>query len=276
MAKEEKINKEQEELKQRRQYNIDHNLPSEELKDIRKNLWLHNTLYKIMSLFNTISGFEKDFERYKFDFNGRPIIFAFNHVRMQDIAIEMEAIKNHMVLLSGDFKNVHPDISGKLLEKNGVIYFDMKNPYDSSELKEQRKYLEEIESYLNDDLSGVLKEEYNRVKGEYETNLKSLINDRHNVKKVINDVLQSEYNMLWFYEGSWNLSENKPYYEGYNYMVEAALKNNAIVIPGAFEIIDIPGKRKRRAIVRLGKPIDYTKMYDINTLTKEEKNEEKG
>ena len=79
--------------------------------------------------------------------------------------------------------------------------------------------------------------------------------------------------MLWFYEGSWNLSENKPYYEGYNYMVEAALKNNAIVIPGAFEIIDIPGKRKRRAIVRLGKPIDYTKMYDINTLTKEEKNE---
>ena len=178
-----------------------------------------------------------------------------------------------MVLLSGDFKNVHPDISGKLLEKNGVIYFDMKNPYDSSELKEQRKYLEEIESYLNDDLSGVLKEEYNRAKGEYETNLKSLINDRHNVKKVINDVLQSGYNMLWFYEGSWNLSENKPYYEGYNYMVEAALKNNAIVIPGAFEIIDIPGKRKRRAIVRLGKPIDYTKMYDINTLTKEEKNE---
>ena len=33
----------------------------------------------------------------------------------------------------------------------------MKNPYDSSELKQQRKYLEEIESYLNDDLSGVLK-----------------------------------------------------------------------------------------------------------------------
>ena len=273
MAKKEKIKEEQEKLKQRRQYNIDHNLPSEELENIRKNLWLHNILYKVMSLFNTISGYEKDFERHKFDFGDRPIIFAFNHVRMQDIAIEMEAIKNHMVLLSGDFKNVHPDISGKLLEKNGVIYFDMKNPYDSSELKEQRKYLEEIESYLNDDLSGALKEEYNRAKGEYETNLKSLINDRHNVKKVINDVLQSGYNMLWFYEGSWNLSENKPYYEGYNYMVEAALKNNAIVIPGAFEIIDIPGKRKRRAIVRLGKPIDYTKMYDINTLTKEEKNE---
>ena len=33
----EKINKEQEELKQRRQYNIDHNLPSEELENIRKN-----------------------------------------------------------------------------------------------------------------------------------------------------------------------------------------------------------------------------------------------
>lgn len=36
MAKKEKIKEEQEKLKQRRQYNIDHNLPSEELKDVRK------------------------------------------------------------------------------------------------------------------------------------------------------------------------------------------------------------------------------------------------
>ena len=68
MAKKEKIKEEQEKLKQRRQYNIDHNLPSEELENIRKNLWLHNILYKVMSLFNSISGYEKDFERHKFDF----------------------------------------------------------------------------------------------------------------------------------------------------------------------------------------------------------------
>lgn len=226
MTKKEKIIREQEKIKQKRKYNIDNDLPSEELKNIRKNLWLHNTLYKIMSLFNSISGYEKDFERKLYDFNGRPIIFAFNHVRMQDIAIEMEAIKNHMVLLSGDFENVHPDISGKLLEKNGIIYFDM--------------------------------------------NSKS---DRCNVKKVIDDVLKEGYNMLWFYEGSWNLSENKPYYDGYNYMVEAALRNNAIVVPGAFDLIEDEKSKKRRAVIRFADPIDYSKMYDINTLTKEEKNE---
>lgn len=279
--KQEKIKEEQEKLKQKRRYNIDNNLPSEELKNIRKNLWLHNTLYKVMSLFNFISGYEKDFERKLYDFNERPIIFAFNHVRMQDIAIEMEAIKNHMVLLSGDFENVHPDISGKLLEKNGIIYFDMKNPYDSPELEEQRKYLEELNSYLKEDLREILKEEYykilkeeyDRVKNEYENRLKLLINDRHNVKTVINDVLQAGYNMLWYYEGSWNLSENKPYYDGYNYMVEAALKNNAIVVPGAFDLIEDEKSKKRRAVIRFADPIDYSKMYDINTLTKEEKNE---
>lgn len=59
MAKKEKINKEQEELKQRRQYNIDHNLPSEELENIRKNLWLHNILYKIMSFLTQLVDLKK-------------------------------------------------------------------------------------------------------------------------------------------------------------------------------------------------------------------------
>lgn len=178
MTKEEKINKEQEELKQRRQYNIDHNLPSEELENIRKNLWLHNTLYKIMSLFNTISGFEKDFERYKFDFNGRPIIFAFNHVRMQDIAIEMEAIKNHMVLLSGDFKNVHPDISGKLLEsmseeKSNFLFSmtqDTKKPIDN---------ILEVSKILLDD----------KNKEDMKTGIKVIENNARGLKNIINNVL---------------------------------------------------------------------------------------
>lgn len=271
MVKKEKIKEEQEKLKQRRQYNIDHNLPSEELENIRKNLWLHNILYKVMSLFNSISGYEKDFERHKFDFGDRPIIFAFNHVRMQDIAIIMEAIKNHMVLLSGDFENVHPDISGKLLEKSGIAYLDMKDPYDDCALKNQKKYLEELESYLEDDLSGVLKEEYDRAKKEYEADLKSIINDRKNSKVVIHDILHAHYNLLWFYEASWNSSENKPYYDGYFHMVKAAVEDNAIVIPGAFDMTDIPGKKKRRVTIRLEEPIDFCKMYDINTLTKEDK-----
>ena len=51
----------------------------------------------------------------------------------------MEVIKNHLVLLSGDFENVNPDISGKLLEKNGIAYLDMKDPYDDCALKNQKK-----------------------------------------------------------------------------------------------------------------------------------------
>lgn len=231
----ENLKEKQEKLKTIRQDRIDKGLPAEELESIEKNLYLHKVLYGIMKVFNTISGYEKDFPNknelleklYKVDskYKNRPIIFAPNHVRMQDIAIEMEAVPLHMVLLSGDFENVHPDISGKLLEKNGIIYLDM------------------------DDTK-----------------------DRNNIKRIINDILNNGYNMLWYYEGSWNFSENKPYYDGYNYIVQAAINSNAIVIPVAFDLIDkkhMVGRRK--ACIRFGEPIDYRKIYGDRILSKEEK-----
>lgn len=265
------IKQAQEELKKTRQENIDNNRGASELKEIEKNLPLHNVLYAIMRIFN--SAYKKDFQRVFYDFGKRPIIFAPNHVRMQDIAIQMEAIRNHMVLLSGDFENVHPDISGKLLELNGIIYFDMQNPYDDEELIRDKEYLDELQEYIKITNSDVLKKEYEEKLCIYNDKLKNIINDRKNVKHVISDVLNNGYNMLWYYEGSWDFSENKPYYDGYNYIVQAAVDSNAIVLPVAFDIIDNDRLfSRRKACVRFGSPIDYRKIYGNKQLTKEEKN----
>lgn len=269
MLQKEKIKKEQENLKQRRQDRINNGKNIEELYSIKKNLYLHKTLYTIMSIFN--STYKKDFEKTYFDFGKRPIIFAPNHVRMQDIAIEMEAVRNHMVLLSGDFENVHPDISGKLLEKNGIIYFDMENPYNTEELKKDRKYLKELEEYIKLTDSKDLKNEYEKELNLYNDKVGKIINDRKNVKYAIKNVLDACFNMLWYYEGSWNLSENKPYYDGYNYIVQAAIDSNAIVVPISFDLINQENSKKRKACVRFGNPIDYRKIYGNKILTKEEK-----
>lgn len=262
----------QEVLKQKRQEDIDNNKAASELKSIEKNLKLHNILYTIMRIFN--STYKKDFQRVFYNFGNRPIIFAPNHVRMQDIAIQMEAIQNHMVLLSGDFENVHPDISGRLLELNGIIYFDMENPYDTEELVRDKKYLDELNEYIKITDNDDLKKEYEEKLRIYNDKLKNIINDRKNVKHVISDVLNNGYNMLWYYEGSWDFSENKPYYDGYNYIVQAAIDSNAIVLPLAFDIIEKSSLfQKRMACVRFGTPIDYRKIYGNRKLTKEEKNE---
>lgn len=282
LEKKNKLKKEQEELKRRRQDRIGKGLSAEELEIIEKNLYLHKTLYTIMKVFNTISGYKKDYPKkeelleklYKEhpEYKGRPIIFAPNHVRMQDIAIEMEAIPLHMVLLSGDFENVHPDISGKLLEKNGVTYLDMENPYNIPELKEDKAYLDELLEYIEITDSDILKEEYQTELKKYNDKVNEIINDRKNIKIIIRDILDSLYNMLWYFEASWDFSENKPYYDGYSYMVQAAIDSNAIVLPVAFDLIDKKHfYNRRKACVRFGKPIDYRKIYGNRTLSKEEK-----
>lgn len=285
-----KLKQEQEDLKKRRQARIDQGLPAEELEEIQKNLYLHNALYALMKIVNTVSGYKKDFlngnvfykkEFLKFldklyeehpEYKNRPIIFAPNHVRMQDIAIEMDAIPLHMVLLSGDFENVHPDISGKLLEKNGILYLDMDNPYDRKDLKKDKAYLDELKEYIEITGSDVLKEEYEKELEKYNKKIAEIINDRKNIKTIINDVLKNGYNMLWYYEASWNFSENMPYYDGYNYIVQAAVDSNAIVLPVAFDLVDkkhIVGRR--RACIKFGNPIDYRAKFGDRTLTKEEK-----
>lgn len=326
LEKKKKLKQEQEELKQRRQDRINMGLPAEELETIEKNLYLHKTLYTIMKLFNTLSGYKKDFyyesknetdnekafinkmikkvekkfkkifyanafknflnKQYKEhpEYKGRPIIFAFNHVRMQDIAIEMDAIPSHMVLLSGDFENVHPDISGKLLEKHGIVYLDMDNPYDDPELKSAKTYLDELEECIEIIDSGILNEKYGNItsdelKEEYEKELNAynekaskIINDRKNIKVVIKDILNKLYNMLWYFEASWDFSENKPYYDGYYYIVQAAIDSNGLVLPGAFDLIEKKHFLDRRKVcIRLGEIIDYKCEYEDKILSKAEK-----
>lgn len=321
LEKKKKIKKEQEELKKRRQDRINMGLPAEELETIGKNLYLHNLLYNVMKIFNTLSGYKKDFyyendgeiknEKdfikkmkknfkkifYKKAFNDfikkqyeehpeykdRTIIVAPNHVRMQDIAIEMDAIPLHMVLLSGDFENVHPDISGKLLEENGISYFDMDDPYNIPELKDEKAYLDELKEYIEIIDSGILKENHGEItsdelKEEYQKELKKyndivskIVNDRKNIKIVIDQILVL-YNLMMYFEASWNFSENMPYCNGYFYMVQAAVNRNSIVLPVAFDLIDKKHFfNRRKAIVRCGKIIDYRAKYGNRVLTKEEK-----
>ncbi len=325
LEKKKKIKQEQEELKQRRQDRINKGLPAEELETIGKNLHLHNVLYNVMKVFNTLSGYKKDFyyenedeiknekkfikktvekikksfkktfykktfknfikNQYKEhpEYKDRTIIVAPNHVRMQDIAIEMDAIPLHMVLLSGDFENVHPDISGKLLELNGTTYFDMDNPYNTPELEDSKAYLDElkecieiIDSGILDEKHGdvnsdVLKEEYDNELKKYNDKVSETINDRKNIKIVMDQVLML-YNLMMYFEASWDFSENMPYYHGYFHIVQAAVKRNSIILPTAFDLIDKKHFfNRRKAIIRCGEIIDYRAKYEDRILTKEEK-----
>ena len=89
--------------------------------------------------------------------------------------------------------------------------------------------------------------------------------DRQNVKWVIDQLLSNNVNLLWFYEGSWNLSPNKILEDGYTHIIQAAIDNDALVLPVSF---DMYGKN---AYVNVGVPINYRLIYGDRKLTKEEK-----
>lgn len=198
--------------------------PAIEIAEISKNLKWHNVLHTLIKINNSfIEKMKKCYyiglkEELK-DYEGRPIIFAPNHVRMQDIEVQMEACPFHQVLLSGDYENVHKSAAGFLLEKNGIVYFDMNDK-----------------------------------------------NDRQNVQSVIKDILKNNYNMLWYYEGTWCVSPNKPYNDGSFQLVQTAIDTNAIVVPMAFDMID-----HKTAVIKYSKPIDYSDIYGKRKLTCEEK-----
>ena len=266
-------------IKRDRKLRQDFGYPASEIEDIRENEKLHKTLFNIVKLSRILSGCSKDFPSKKFikklkedpKYTNRPIIFAPNHVRKQDIEILMEAIPEHMILLSGDYENVHGDIGGVLLEKNGIIYFDMENPYKSDYLINYRKYIEELAEYIKLTKNKDLIKEYINTKKIYDNIIKGTLNDRDNVKKTIRDILNTSYNMLWFYEGSWNLSQNKPYYDGNYFMVEAAIDTDAIVLPVSYDLIE--NKFGKKAVVRFGNPIDYRNIYGNRKLSDVEKKE---
>ena len=214
-------------IKEERKRRIENGILAEELDKLENRKRLHNILHKIISFSNEkLNGYKMDVRGDLPCFSGRPVIIAPNHVRAQDIEVIMEAFAYHMFLLSGDHENVHGSFPGFLLEKNGIIYFDM----------EDKK-------------------------------------DRNNVKHVIRDVLDCGVNILWYYEGSWNLSENKIVYDGNYFMVQAAVDSNALVLPVSFDLIEQEGSKRKVACINFGKVIDYNKIYGNVTLSDEEKKE---
>lgn len=276
----EKSKKELKEIGIKRDEMIKKGLPAFEIENIKKNLYLHNALYHGIKLVRNLGLCGKDFPDRDFieklyekhpEYKGRPIIFAPNHVRKEDAETILEAIKPHMALLSGDYENLHRNIGGPLIEKNGVIYFNMENPYQNEDLLRDKRYIEELEEYISITNSDILKEELKREKENYNKKLNNIVNDRTNIKITIRDVLNALINLLWYYEGSWCLSENKPIYDGYFEMVQTAVDTNAIVIPISYDLVK-QGIFKK-AVVRAGNVIDFREMYGNRKLTTKEKKE---
>lgn len=210
----------------------------------------------------------------------RPIIFAPNHVRKKDIETLLEVFKKHVILLSGDFENLHGTLSGSLLEKNGIIYFDMDDPYNNVDLKRDKKYLEELEEYIKIKNDPILIEEYENELKKYNKKIENIINDRKNVKEVERQVLNTGNDIMKFFEASWDLFPNLLVCNGYYSLVQTAVDTNALVIPVIYEQPVDFDMNDKNIYIKFGKPIDYLEKYGVDDnvkteikLTHEEKKE---
>ena len=210
----------------------------------------------------------------------RPIIFAPNHVRKKDIETLLEVFKKHVILLSGDFENLHDTFSGSLLEKNGIIYFDMDDPYNNVDLKRDKKYLEELEEYIKIKNDPILIEEYENELKKYNKKIENIIDDRKNVKEVERQVLNTGNDIMKFFEASWDLFPNLLVCNGYYSLVQTAVDTNALVIPVIYEQPVDFDMNDKNIYIKFGKPIDYLEKYGVDDnvkteikLTHEEKKE---
>lgn len=288
----EKLKLEQEELKKQRDEDIKNGRRVYEARKetIKQNKRYHWPLYAGLKAQRILSGYKLHIlneipktyinnKGEKLNVFDRPVIFAPNHVRKKDIEMLLEAIKMHVILLSGDFENLHGTLSGTLLEKNGIAYLDMDNPYDNEELKREEKYLKELEEYIKITGDPVLKKEYEEEKSKYEEKLKSIINDRKNVKEVEKQILLLLLNLIKFFEASWNLSPNKLIDDGYYSLVQTSLDTNALVIPVVYEQPVDFDMNDKDIYIKFGEPIDYPEKYCKNSeemkiaLSDEEKKE---
>lgn len=132
-----KIYKEQQKIKNQRAHDLNKNNPVKEVQNIPLKKSIRPVLSVGLKLNRIINGYSINIDgkqNIPID-NKRPIIFAPSHIGKFDVEIIGEAINKHFYLLSGDFMNLHPDIGGKLLEKNGIVYFDMYDKKDRSNVK---------------------------------------------------------------------------------------------------------------------------------------------
>lgn len=116
-------------------------------------------------------------------------------------------------------------------------------------------------------VSTVLKEHYYLLSGDFE-NLHNTVDglflaingviyfnekdkeDRHSVKQRMVDVLRRGGNIMYFPEGTWNLSPNLPVLPFYKGIIDVALASDAIIIPVAIE------QYENRFVSKIGKNFD--------------------
>ena len=82
--------------------------------------------------------------------------------------------------------------------------------------------------------------------------------DRQNVKRKMLNILLEGGNILYFPEGTWNLSPNLPLNRCYYGIIEVALNANAIIIPIALEQYD------KQFIAKVGKNFDVKDYVDLD------------
>ena len=275
ILRKEKLKKELEDLKKQRNEDIKAGNTVYEAKEdtLKQNKKYHWPLFYGLKAQRSFSGYKlhvlNKLPKYYYTENNdkkkvfdRPVIFTPNHVRKKDIEMLLEAIKKHVILLSGDFENLHGTLSGSLLEKNGIIYLDMVNPYDNEYLKKDEEYLKKLEEYIKTTNDPILIKEYENEKKSYNTKIQNIINDRKNVKEVERQVLSAGKNIIKFYEASWNLSPNRILYVGYFSLVQTAVDTNALVIPVAYEQPVDFDMKDNDIYIKFGDPIDFCKYFN--------------
>ncbi len=78
--------------------------------------------------------------------------------------------------------------------------------------------------------------------------------DRHSVKRRMVDVLRKGGNIMYFPEGTWNLSANLPVLPFYRGIIDVALDASAVIIPVGIE------QYGKRFIIKIGRNFDTAKF----------------
>ena len=226
-----KLRKKHEELKKERISDLENNKPVKEVRNLNRNKFFHPIVRTGFRAFSKLNKQEIIVEG-SFPKTDRSVIVSPNHTRKTDIEMIKAAIPNQMILLSGDFDNIHGTPDGTILEQDGIMYLDMKDELD-----------------------------------------------RKNIIEVEKQVLNAGFNILPFYEATWNLSPNEIVYDGYFSIIQTAIDTNSLVLPIAFEHPIVYKKENgkdvyekgKKAYIKIGEPIDYRKIYGNKKLSKQEK-----
>ena len=78
--------------------------------------------------------------------------------------------------------------------------------------------------------------------------------DRHEVKRRMVDVLYKGGNIMYFPEGTWNLSPNLPVLPCYRGIIDVALESNALIVPVGIE------QYGKKFITKIGRNFDVSEF----------------